>query len=76
MRGLAFVIRFEYALSRDEEEEAEEVFGEARGCSDGVGVGDMLGLSDEARGEGTLGSRGERDRRSGDEERGEEIAGM
>ena len=41
----------------------------------GVGVGGVMGLL-EARGEGgTLGSRGERERRSGDES-GEGIAGV
>lgn len=70
------MIRFEYALSRDEEEEAEEVLGEARGSLEDVGVGGMIDLL-KARGEGgTLGSRGERERRSGDEESGEEIAGV
>ena len=68
--------RFEYALSRDNGEDADDRFGEARGGLDGVGVGDMKGLL-KARGEvGTLGSRGERERRSGEDDRGEEIAGV
>jgi hypothetical protein len=74
INGFAFVTRLEYALSRDEED--PDVFGESRGGLEGVGVRDMADLL-EARGEGgTLGSRGERERRSGDEERGEETAGV
>ena len=70
------MMRFEYALSLDEEEDAD-VFGEARGSFEGVEVGDMVGLLEKARGEvGTLGSRGERERRSGEDERGEDMAGV
>lgn len=70
--------RFEYALSRDEEEEEEEdMCGDARGSLEGVG--DMMGLLEkmEPRGEvATFGSRGEREWRRGEEERGEETAGV
>jgi hypothetical protein len=72
-------MRFEYALSRDEEDDADEVLGDMRGNLEGVGVGvgGIVGLLEKARGEvGTLGSRGERERRSGDEDRGEETTGV
>ena len=70
------MIRFEYALCCDEEEETKEVLGEARRSLEGVGVDGMMNLL-EARGEGgTLRSRGERERRSGDEESGEDIVGV
>ena len=66
--------RFEYALSRDDE---IALFGEPREGFEGVGVGDMMNLLKEARGEGgTLRSRGERERRSGEDERGEDTAGV
>lgn len=54
------MMRLEYTLSRDEDDE-EEAFVDARGRFDGEGVGDMIILL-EARGEEvTFGSRGERD---------------
>ena len=71
------VIRFEYALSLDVEDDAEKVFREARLVLEGVGVGGIVGLVQKARGDvWTLGSRGERERRKGDEERGEDTAGV
>lgn len=69
--------RFEYTLSLDESDEMDEAFGDAREGLEGVGVGDIVSLLEKARGEvGTLGSRGERERRSGDEERGDDTAGV
>lgn len=70
------IVRLEYALSLDEEDDAEKVFGEARLVLEGVGVGGIMGLVD-AQGEvRALGSRGERERRKGDEDRGEDTAGV
>jgi hypothetical protein len=55
----------------------DEGLGDARVRLAGVGVGGIVGLVKMARGEvGTLGSRGERDWRSGDEDRGEDTAGV
>ena len=77
MSGLAFVTRFEYTLSLDEDDEADKLLGDVRGCLDGVGVGGIVGLAEKAPGEvGTLRSRGEREQRSGDEERGDDMAGV
>jgi hypothetical protein len=77
MSGLAFVTRFEYTLSLDEGDEADEVLGDARRFLEGVGVGGIVDFVEKARGEvGTLGSRGEREQRSGDEERGDDTAGV
>lgn len=55
----------------------DEGLWDARVRLGGVGVGGIVGLVKMARGEvGTLGSRGERDWRSGDEDRGEDTAGV
>ena len=68
--------RFEYTLSLEDIDELDEVFGDALDILEGVGLGGIIAFVKKVRGEvGTLGSRGERDRRSGEEERGDDTAG-
>lgn len=69
--------RFEYTLPLEDVDDTDEALGEARMAFEGVGLGGIVYLVKMARGDVcTLGSRGERDGRSGDEERGEDTAGV
>ena len=72
---MAFATRFENALSLGFEDDDEEEVGDARRSFEGVGLDGIVSFV-EARGEvGILGSRGERERRRGEEERGDDMAG-
>ncbi len=69
--------RLEYALSLGEGEEVGMVLGDARDTLDGVGVGGIFGFLEKRPGEeDTFGSLGERLQRSGDDDRGDDTAGV
>ena len=76
MRGLAFVTRFAYGLSLDVDDAAEEIFGDVWTIWEGVGEGGIIPFVEEYGEVGTFEVRGDTDRLSGDDERGDDTAGV